>query len=344
MFAPDTQDDWSRLGLYRSRDVLERLYLARHGGELNAGKAKEVIANFEQAQQYFESARTAGVLAGPLEQYYGVLSFARGLILYLTPKAREANLTKGHGIGEYLPEDGPLEGMRLTVQSGTFDEFLDSTGNVETFHLDEPRAGLQTGSQWFTTSLPRPAKDSEFSFDDILSRIPGLRTHYEQAFGTHARCYGCTAWLFTGTINVALWGNADSLPDSAYLTNAVRFGPARGEATISPQQGVTLRMRPPVGEPVQKYCPTIMESQQGGQAVVESLPGGGALSQIGLYFAAAHALSTIVRYHPTRWMQLLSRERGDRILPVLERLRLLLQTEFVRLVLTEVERSGAVPP
>jgi hypothetical protein len=333
MFSPDSQDDWSRLGLYRSRDVLERQYRARHGAELSAGKAREVIANLEQAQQYFESARTAGVLAGPLEQYYGVLSFARGLVLYLTPRTREANLTKGHGLGEHLPEDGPLEGMRLTIQAGTFDEFLDATGNAETFHLDEPRAGLQTGSQWFTSSLPRPARDAELTFDDVLSRIPGLRNHYEQAFGTHAKCYGGSAWVFAGTINAHLRRGAVGLPDSEYLANAIRFGPARGEVTISPQQGVTLRARVPVGEPVQRYCPTIMESPLGGQCIVEALPGGAALSQI-----------TIVRYYPTRWMQLLSRERGDRILPVLERLRLLLQTEFVRLVLAEVERSGAATP
>ena len=70
------EETWSRLGLYLSRDVVERRYEGRHKRQLSAGKAREIIAHFEQGQQYFISAEGAGVLAGPLEQYYGVLAFA----------------------------------------------------------------------------------------------------------------------------------------------------------------------------------------------------------------------------------------------------------------------------
>jgi hypothetical protein len=50
-------------------------------------------------------------------------------------------------------------------------------------------------------------------------------------------------------------------------------------------------------------------------------------------------MSMLVRYYPTRWARLLSHERGDSILPVLERMRRLIQNEFVRLVLWELERG-----
>ena len=132
MFQDETSAEaWSRLGLYLSRDVLESRYFARHGGELNAGKTREIIAHFEQAREYFDSAASAGILAGPLEQYYGALSFARGMVLYLQPKAREANLKKGHGLAATVPAGSRIEDMRLSVQMGTFDEFLDATRNAE---------------------------------------------------------------------------------------------------------------------------------------------------------------------------------------------------------------------
>jgi hypothetical protein len=56
------------------------------------------------------------------------------------------------------------------------------------------------------------------------------------------------------------------------------------------------------------------------------------------YLAASNALSTLVRYHPTRWARLVSGEKGDRLLPVIERLRSLIQSDFVRLLLIELER------
>ncbi len=97
------------MGLYLSRDVVERRYEERHKRQLNAGKAREIIAHFEQGQQYFTSAQDAGALAGPLEQYYGILAFARGLVLFLTPEIRETGLKKAHGLHAELSGDERLE-------------------------------------------------------------------------------------------------------------------------------------------------------------------------------------------------------------------------------------------
>jgi hypothetical protein len=76
MAATSPEESWSRLGLFLSRDVIERRYRERYGRDLEGGKAAEIIAHLEQGRQYFRSAASAGVLAGPLEQYYGVLALA----------------------------------------------------------------------------------------------------------------------------------------------------------------------------------------------------------------------------------------------------------------------------
>jgi len=43
-----TSEAWSRLGLFMSRDVLERRYKALHGRDLPAEKAAEVEAAIKQ--------------------------------------------------------------------------------------------------------------------------------------------------------------------------------------------------------------------------------------------------------------------------------------------------------
>jgi hypothetical protein len=51
MFNDISNEEWSRLRLFLSRDVLERRYQARHNRELGTDKAKEIIAHLDQARQ-----------------------------------------------------------------------------------------------------------------------------------------------------------------------------------------------------------------------------------------------------------------------------------------------------
>jgi hypothetical protein len=73
--------------------------------------------------------------------------------------------------------------------------------------------------------------------------------------------------------------------------------------------------------------------------LVERFWGGWSLSRIASYFAASHAMSMLVRYHPTRWTKLANHAQGDKLMPVLDRLRSLIQDDFVRLGLRELERA-----
>jgi hypothetical protein len=331
-----TTEAWSRLGLYLSRDVLERRYRGRHGGELNAGKAREIIAHFEQAREYFDSAASAGVLAGPLEQYYGALSFARGLILYLKPKAREATLTKGHGLAAVIPADGPFEAARLSVEAGTFDEFLEATGNVEEILFETPRVEAEAAITRFRRHLKRPPVGAGFSLNDLLARIPAVRAHYEEAYQSSARCYRGHAWWFMGTVTVGLFRDRVDLPPDDHLLRAFDFEsanpyPRRREFGLELSRAVRPDTSPA------EYIPHAVETVSRDRVVIESYPEGWALSALASYLAAAHALSTLVRYHPTRWARLLSREHGDQTVPVLDRLRIGIQRDFVRLVLRELD-------
>ena len=89
--------------------------------------------------------------------------------------------------------------------------------------------------------------------------------------------------------------------------------------------------------------PSVVLSLEDTHAILEPFRDGWLLSELCAYAAVSHVMSMLVRYYPTRWARLLSHERGDSLLPVLERMRRLLQNEFVRLVLWELERDETQP-
>jgi hypothetical protein len=337
MLYDESSEAWNRLTLFLSRDVLDRRYQARHGGRLSADKAKEIISNLDQARQYFSSAASAGVLAGPLEQYYGVLSFSRAIVLYLDPRAREATLRQGHGLHATLPGGSRVENIEMKVRGGTFDELLAATGNRELILVEEPAPGKATSQQWFVRSYPRPQIDTTFSLVDLLARIPALRQHFEEAFGTMAHCYAGNVHQFMRDLNVTIFRDRFDLPIPKELGVSLGIA-ATGATETAPSRDLQFRIQIPIGDSIATYLPNVVTSPMGGQSIVEPFPGGWSLCELASYFAAAHVLSMIVRYHPSRWTHLVSRERGDRVLPVLDRMRGLIQTEFVRLGLREIER------
>jgi hypothetical protein len=347
--VPSAEEAWSRLALYRSRDVLARRYLARHGLEINTGKANEIIAHLQQGEEYFRSAETAGVLTGPLEQYYGVLAFSRATILYLLPPYREASLSKKHGLSATITTDkGPIEDIRLVVQDGTFYELIRATDNAGSvshlvFSLGEnailTNTNIRTSLRY--KAMPAPKLESPFTLVDLAARIPDLRTTYEDAFATIAHCHLGGAQDILGSIQVTIrrWPKESPLP--ADIAN--RLGLESWNARLS-EDGTEADFAKKIenGETFVSLAPNIVQSTAGHyqQTIIEPFPGGWALSPIASFFAASHALSSLVRYYPTRWARLVSGEKGDQLLPVLERLRSLIQSDFVRLLLTELERPA----
>ncbi len=332
------EEIWSRLALFQSRDVLEQRYNARHGGELSAGKADEIIAHLQQARQYFRSAESAGVLAGPLEQYYGVLAFTRAIVLYREPKQREANLKRSHGLEAALPGDGGPEDIQVTVTQGTFCELLHATGNSEMLAIDQPNPGLVTGIQRYRQKLPAPAKGARFTLTDLISRIPGVKEHYEEAFGALAHCHYGRVHAFQGSLSMTIWCGELGLPGPEQLKTSLGISPS-ASATITPNNSVDFRIQFTPGQTLADYFPSVVELETTAHVFVERFLGGWSLSRIASYFAASHAMSMLVRYHPTRWAQLINHAPGDRLMPVLDRLRSLIQENFVQLGLRELERA-----
>lgn len=337
------EESWSRLGLFLSRDVMVRRYREHHGVVPEEGKAVEIISHLEQARQYFRSADTAGPLAGPLEQYYGVLAFARAIILYRNADMREAELKGSHGLRARLrTAESPIEDITLKIEGGTFDELLDASGNVELAALDDHNLGamipMRLSAARHLQRPPRPSVVTTFGLVDLLSRIPDLREHFEEAFQRSAHCYVGRASHLAAAITVGVWANRFGLPTSEELRSSLGMATSWSAMATPHGGGVQFTRQLAEGEFFATGLPNVVEMPTRQHCIIEPFAGGWSLSQICALFAASNVISMLVRYYPTRWARLLSHEKGDSLLPVLERLRNLLQTDFVRLVLRELER------
>lgn len=284
-----TQEAWGKLSLYLSRDVLARRYEARHSTELQADKANEIIAHLSQAQQYFRSAETAGILAGPLEQYYGILSFARAITLYLWRDAREATLQKSHGLrARPTTDSGPVNDVTLVITQGTFDEFLDATGNTGTVALSQfsvTDSLIIPASSRVVRSLYRPKRGVTFTLVDLLSRRPGLRGHYEEAFDGIARCHRGSLQNFMSEACVYILQDRFVLPPIEVFQRDLNLSTwAGGRSRVV--DGYEFR-RSLLGERYVDIAPNIVEYGNY-QYIVEAYSGGWELSEIASYFAASH--------------------------------------------------------
>jgi hypothetical protein len=111
------------------------------------------------------------------------------------------------------------------------------------------------------------------------------------------------------------------------------------QGQITPNAGVQFTRLVAIGEAFDLHLPNVVESTDSNHTFVEPFAGGWSLSELCAFTALSHSMSMLVRYHPTRWARLLGHEKGDRLMPVLERMRGLLQSEFIKLVLWELERA-----
>src|SRR5258708_28857042 len=130
-------DSWERLSLYESRDLLSRFFHKRHGRQLSAEKAYEIIAHLAQGRGFFASAQQSSELARPLLLYYGVYALSRGLVLFLDARMRESGLPPSHGIEAEGWQNSlslgidRLPDLPLKITGGTFGVLSRVTHNVE---------------------------------------------------------------------------------------------------------------------------------------------------------------------------------------------------------------------
>ncbi len=355
---------WEDLLLYGNRDLLARAYQARHGGELSLKKARQIVASLEQGKEYFFASEGVGAIAKPLLVYYGVLSLSRAVILFSEVAAGEESLSPQHGISclQWPAQLGGslanIRGLRLKTTAGTFSDLVRATGNVER------RGTLPHGmmGQEVVTAEARPLPPNlEFTFGDLLARIPELASLYEYVFEEKPECFDC---VISGAVHDAGVTNSRSLICSLYnastqhtpteFQNVVGMTPDDRFATLEvmtegPNEvwRIVVKLEGQAGQPktfpqlFRKSIVYVHPASPTQTCLVWPLQNEYYLPTLPRLFLLSYGLGMLGRYFPSAWMSGQSLEVGTSCFPLLTKAVDFLQAAYPYAVLQEFQQAVA---
>jgi len=184
----------------------------------------------------------------------------------------------------------------------------------------------------------------------VLARIPDLLFDYQVAFNELGKCYPAYVQVYPDvqTDYYLVKTNLDLAAAEDIRTN---FG-LHPDVVISQEENyyplgsveglrfyVSTSNSPP--SMIDHVVP-LSNDNRDFPYLVEPFADGLILSSMSLLFLVSFSAGMLVRYHPSRWADLMSRGLGDAVLPLLNNALTLVERRFPDLVLDEIEK-GRVP-
>ncbi len=335
---------WSRLSFYESTDLIKKFYKTKHNRTLNASKAKEIVSHFKQGRNYFESASTASDLVKPLLMYYGVVALSRGLILYLDISRRENSLKGAHGVevvgwGNTL-SDGikNIPSLKIRTCNGTFSELVKTTRNASNIKMF-------TGPYPSQVELSRTGTEDilsfEVEFEEILARIPELITEYSVTFDKLPKVFPSQIFYFnSGTqIDISIFEINGQLPSKHEIREFWGLEPnidityRANHNFVGNVKNQCFRIRHNNIDELVDQMPFFLRDEKYNNYACVPFENKIMLSKLSLLFLSSYTLGMLVRYYPTHWNSLVSKENGDYTYPIIRALITSIETLYPKLVL-----------
>lgn len=362
--------DWNKLKFLESTTNLKAAIRHATGRTPSTEIARDIAACLQQGRLFFEIAALAPLQVQPLQIYYGIVGFAKAIILARAVQSI-ATIAQSHGLKDVSEQNSQIENLRMRFQTrGVFQQFNDAIAPLGRVNYYDDSNMLQFVPKPFDLAVS--LNDGTCSLKDILARIPGLQTLYQRTFSEEAACLGIgffhqhssvqlriddphlfrdkadlrlrvqvwrerypwlNDWCFTEAMHA--WGNS-----ILHFYNLEK--PAIGE--FSDERLVAANNGFAAPQDVQRFIPfeTIVPPLTGGlttthPATIQPL-NGTSLSEFALQFCGAFLLSSLVRYRPNVWQHALShaalehRGADDRALSLIELFLQLALGEFPTLV------------
>jgi hypothetical protein len=362
--------DWSKIRFLESSENLKAVIHQSTGREPSTTIALDIAACLQQGRLFFEIASDAPLQIKPLQIYYGIIGFAKAIIL-----ARRvcsiSTLAQSHGLSDVSQQITNIEGMTLEFHSsGLFRQFNDTVAELGRLAYYDETNNLSFIPKPF--DLASGLVETKSTLKDILSRVPGVERLYEKTFNEvpaslpvqlnhqwggsvqlriddkspfqtrddvealvgkwRTRLPFLRAWCFQEAARA--WGYS-----ILHFHNATK--PELGE--FSP--GVIVEANNGFGSPnrATNFIPfeSILPSLAGGITVDHTVAmqplNGVRLSEYALQFCGAFLLSSLVRYRPQIWQHALShsalagRTTDDRALSLIEKFLDIVSVEFPKL-------------
>lgn len=339
--------DWYQIKYLESIGNLTDLIRERSHINITAPVATDITVNLQQGRAFFEQSESAAMEIKPLLVFYGMLAFARAVILSRRNVTLNT-LAPRHGLSDPPTTNTLLENLEVKVQpQGTFPELVDSTRTLEKLIVHSHDA---VGA-FVTTKLPHPPGESivlsgkSFTLKSILARISDLGKLYKETFSDEQKVVTCSSFFVStdsGDTCLEVYDgrkvqDIGSLKDmvtslrsrfhflkqwsvvSATKDGTVEFSThPRDEATEFSEGGLrddTRKFVRVLDDPSTKDCVQDPRSRvspvygnlRNYNTVLIEPIAGVHVSELSLYYAGMYLLSSLVRYRPTIWANSISR-------------------------------------
>jgi len=90
------------LQFLESTNNLSKVIERKHGWRPNSEQTQEILACLRQGRLFYEASASSPIEIRPLQQFYGMLGFAKALILVTDRKNRLGNLAGSHALKDAL--------------------------------------------------------------------------------------------------------------------------------------------------------------------------------------------------------------------------------------------------
>jgi hypothetical protein len=335
------QYDWNKLKFLESTTNLKAAIKRTTGRTPSTEIARDIAACLQQGRLFFEIAALAPLQVQPLQIYYGIVGFAKAIVLARAVQSI-ATIAQSHGLHDISQQNAQIENLRLQFGArGVFQQFNDAIAPLGRVNYYDESTMLQFVRKPF--DLATSLNNGSCSLKDILARIPGLQASYQRTFSEDPACLALSffhqyssvqlriddPYLFQDKVDlqsrIRVWRERYPWLDSWCLTEATHgWGnsilifynlekPALGE--FSDQRLIVANngfASPEDIQSFQSFIPfdAIVPPLAGGLTTTHPTTiqplSGTSLSEFALQFCGAFLLSSLVRYRPNVWQHALS--------------------------------------
>src|ERR1700730_13424199 len=164
--------DWYDIKFLESASNVRRILKKATGRSPSASIATEIAVCVEQGRSFFELALSAPLQIRPLQLYYGVLSFAKAVVIAGTYNSI-STISQAHGLSDISDQSSELAELRLKVlHRGVFQKFSEVVASMGCIRFYDESAMRRKVAKPFDN--PSKLNGKTISLKEILARTPRL--------------------------------------------------------------------------------------------------------------------------------------------------------------------------
>ena len=179
--------DYNQLKFLESTSNIKVLIQEVIGKKPSTRLASEISVCLQQGRMFFDTAIESPTEIKPLQIFYGMIGFAKALILARSFKHLET-LTPSHGLKDITVQNSRLENIQLRILlKGTFQDFNNVISQFDRINYFDKSS--MPSWHFIPTSTSDKLREKNINLKEVLARIPGLEDLYQDTFQENPKAW-----------------------------------------------------------------------------------------------------------------------------------------------------------